>query len=73
MRAQRSWTPVKNDGELERLRIELASFNKRIIELEKRHPENSEIEALKASAGVLSRQMDDLRCSSDDLGGLLAK
>jgi hypothetical protein len=73
MRAQRSWKPVKNDGEIERLRVELASFNIRIIELEKLQPDNSKIEALKASAVVLSRQIDELRCSTDDLGGLLAK
>jgi hypothetical protein len=73
MRAQRSWKPVKNDGELERLRVELAAFNLRIIELEKQQPDNFKIEALKASAVLLSRQMDELRCSNDDLGGLLAK
>jgi hypothetical protein len=73
MRAQRSWKPVKNDGELERLRVELASFNIRILELEKQQPDCSKIEGLKASAVVLSRQMDELRCSTDDLGGLLAK
>jgi uncharacterized protein YydD (DUF2326 family) len=60
---------------MERLRLELASFNKRIDELEKRHPESSKIEALKVSALVLSRQIDELRCSgaTDDLTGLLAK
>jgi hypothetical protein len=78
MRAQRSWKPVgplKHDAEIERLHLELASFNQRIDELEKRHPESSTIEALKASAFVLSRQIDELSCSSatDDLTGLLAK
>jgi uncharacterized protein YydD (DUF2326 family) len=78
MRARRSWKPVgpfKHDAEIERLHLELASFNKRIDELEKRHPESSTIEALKASAFVLSRQIDELSCSSatDDLTGLLAK
>jgi hypothetical protein len=78
MRARRSWKPVgqsKHDAEMERLRLELASFNKRIDELEKRHPESSKIEALKVSALVLSRQIDELRCSgaTDDLTGLLAK
>jgi hypothetical protein len=78
MRAQRSWKPVgpfKHDAEIERLHLELAAFNKRIDELEKLHPESSTIEALKASALVLSRKIDELRCSgaTDDLTGLLAK
>jgi uncharacterized protein YydD (DUF2326 family) len=75
MRAQRVWKPVQHDAEVERLHLELASFNDRIVELEKLHPENSKIEALKASALLLSRQIDELRCSSatDDLTGLLAK
>jgi hypothetical protein len=78
MRARRSWEPVgpfKHDAEIERLHLELAAFNKRIDELEKRHPESSTIEALKAGALVLSRQIDELSCSSatDDLTGLLAK
>jgi hypothetical protein len=76
MPAQRSWKPIgssKHDGEIEHLLLELASFNKRIIELERLHPEGWKIEALKASAVVLSRQIDELRCSGDDLTGLLAK
>ena len=78
MRARRSWKPVeqfKPDAEIERLRLELASFNKRIDELEKRHPEGSTIEALKISALILSRQIDELRCTgaTGDLTGLLAK
>ena len=52
---------------------ELASFNKRIEELEKKHPDASKIEALRASALVLARQIDEIRCSSaNDLTGLLA-
>jgi hypothetical protein len=78
MRAQRVWKPVGVDNhhvEIERLHQELASFNNRIAELEKMHPETSKIEALKASALVVSRQIDELRCSSaaDDLTGLLAR
>jgi hypothetical protein len=64
---------VKQNAEIERLHLELDSFNNRIIGLEKLHPESSKIEALKASALVLSRQIDELRCSNDDLTGLLAK
>jgi uncharacterized protein YydD (DUF2326 family) len=75
MRAQRVCKPFKHEAEIERLRLELASFNNRILELEKLNPESSKIEALKASALVLSRQIDELRSSSatDDLTGLLAK
>jgi uncharacterized protein YydD (DUF2326 family) len=78
MRAQRAWNPVgadKHKAEMERLHLELASFNKRIDELEKLHPESSKIESLKARALVLSRQIDELRCSSatEELTGLLAK
>jgi hypothetical protein len=78
MRAQRVWKPVgpvKNNAEIERLEIELAAVNKRIDELEKRHPDGLTIDALKASALALSRQIDELRCSSatDDLTSLLAK
>jgi uncharacterized protein YydD (DUF2326 family) len=65
---------VNNHAEIERLRLELAAFNKRIEELEKQHPEASKIEALRASALVLARQIDELRCSSaSDLTHLLAK
>jgi hypothetical protein len=54
--------------------FELASFNDRIQELEKQHPEASKIEALRASALVLARQIDEIRCSSaNDLTDLLAK
>jgi len=77
MPAQRVWKtvgPVKSDAEIEHLRLELASFNERIEELEKQHPDASKIEALKASALVLARQIDEIRCSSaNDLTDLLAK
>ena len=73
MRARRVWEPFKDDVEIERLHLELASFNNRIFEPEKLHPDSSKIEALKASAVLLSREIDELRCSIDDLTGLLAK
>jgi uncharacterized protein YydD (DUF2326 family) len=78
MQAKRVWKPVgpaKNNAEIERLELELAAFNKRIDELEKRHPDGLKIDALKASALVISRRIDELRCSSatDDLTSLLAK
>jgi uncharacterized protein YydD (DUF2326 family) len=77
MRAQRVSKPVgpvKNNAEIERLRLELAAFNERIEELEKQHPEASRIEVLRAGALMLARQIDELRCSSaDDLTDLLAK
>jgi uncharacterized protein YydD (DUF2326 family) len=78
MRAQRVWKPVgvdKRNAEIERLLLELASFNKRIEELEKLHPQSSTIEALKANAVVLSRQIDEVRSSkaTEELTGLLSK
>jgi uncharacterized protein YydD (DUF2326 family) len=77
MPAKRIWKPlgsVENTGEIERLRMELASFNERIQELEKQNPEASKIEALRVSAVVLARQIDEIRCSSaNDLTDLLAK
>jgi uncharacterized protein YydD (DUF2326 family) len=77
MPAQRVWKtagPVKSDVEIEHLRLELASFNERIEELERQHPDASKIEALKTSALVLARQIDEIRCSSaNDLTHLLAK
>jgi len=77
MPAQRVWKPVgsvKSNAEIERLCLELASFNERIDELEKQHPDASKIEALRASALALARQIDEIRCSSaNDLTDLLAK
>jgi hypothetical protein len=64
-----------DNAEIERLYVELASFNQRIRELESLHPEGSRIEALKARALVVSRQIDELRClrATQDLAGLLSK
>jgi hypothetical protein len=64
-----------DNSEIERLHRELASFNQRIRELESLHPESLKIEALKASALVVSRQIDELRClrATQDLAGLLSK
>jgi hypothetical protein len=77
MRAQRVGKPVgpvRKNAEIERLYLELASFNERIQELEKQHPEASMIEALRASALALARQIDEICCSSaNDLTDLLAK
>jgi hypothetical protein len=78
MRAQRVWKPVgvdKYNAEIERLHLELASFNKRIEELEQFQSQSSTVEALKSSALMLSRQIDDLRSSiaTEQLAGLLAK
>ena len=77
MRAQRVWKtvgPANRDAKVEHLRLELSALNDRIEELEKQHPEASKIEALRASALVLARQIDEIRCSSaNDLAGLLAK
>jgi hypothetical protein len=71
MRAERVWKPVRpieKNAEIERLYLELASFNERIQELEKQHPEASMIEALRASALALARQIDEICCSRADSG-----
>jgi uncharacterized protein YydD (DUF2326 family) len=77
MRARTVWKPVgpvRKNAEIERLYLELASFNERIQELEKQHPEASKIEALRVSALALARQIDEICCSSaNDLADLLAK
>jgi uncharacterized protein YydD (DUF2326 family) len=78
MQAQRVWNPVgadKRNAEIERLQLELASFNQRIEELEQLHPLSPTIEALKAKALVLSRQIDEARSSkaTEELTGLLSK
>ena len=78
MRAQRVWKPVGVDpynAEIERLHLELASFNERIAELEQLRSQSPTIEALKSSALMLSRQIDDLRSSiaTEQLACLLAK
>jgi uncharacterized protein YydD (DUF2326 family) len=77
MSAQKGWKPVgaiKNKAEIECLRQELAVLNARIEELEKQHPEASKIEALRVTALVLARQIDEIRCSSaNDLADLLAR
>jgi hypothetical protein len=50
-------------AEIERLHFQLTAFNNRIAELEEKHTESSMIETLKASAIVLARQIDQVRCS----------
>jgi uncharacterized protein YydD (DUF2326 family) len=77
MRAQRVWKAVGVDGysaQIERLHLELASFNKRIEELEQFQSQSPTIEALKSSRLMLSRQIDDLHGSiaTGQLTGLLA-
>lgn len=62
MSAQRVWKAVgpNRNAEITRLRQELASFNE-------------QIEALRLSALLLRRQIDEIRCSSaKDLTDLLA-
>jgi hypothetical protein len=77
MRAQRVWNPlglVKNSPEIECLSLELATLNEQIEEIERQHPEAVKIEALRVSALVLARRIDEIRCSTaSDLTDLLAK
>ena len=73
-RVLKSGGAVKNSTEIERLCRQLAAFNARIEELEKQHPEASKIEALRASALVLARQIDEIRCAgANELTHLLAR
>jgi hypothetical protein len=58
---------------MEQLCLQLAEVNRRIEELETSHPEALKIEALKVNALLVSRQIDELRCATDDLTGLLAR
>jgi len=77
MRAQRVWNPlglVKNSREIECLSLELATLNEQIERIEHEHPEAVKIEALRVSALVLARRIDEIRCSTaSDLTDLLAK
>ncbi|MCP1752042.1 hypothetical protein [Bradyrhizobium elkanii] len=76
-KTQKLLGPIEKNSEIERLYLELASFNQRIQELEKQHPEASTIEALKVSALALARQIDEICCSTAstaiELTRLLAK
>jgi hypothetical protein len=78
MGAQRAWRSTGTDSyreEIERLQFELAAFNKRIVELEKGNDESPMIDTLKATAIILSQQIDEVRCSvaTERLADLLAK
>ena len=77
MRAQRVWKTVGVDhhAEIEHLNLQLAAFNRRISELEKSHPERETVETLKASAVLLARRIDEVRClvATDHLVGVLTK
>jgi hypothetical protein len=66
--------PLNSNAEIEKLRFELTSFNECIERLEKQHPDATKIEALRASALLIARQIDEIRCSvAKDLTDLLAK
>jgi uncharacterized protein YydD (DUF2326 family) len=78
MGAQRAWRSTGTEPyreEILRLQFELAAFNKRIVELEKSDHESPMIDTLKATAVILSRQIDEVRClvATERLADLLAK
>jgi phage host-nuclease inhibitor protein Gam len=67
MRSRTVWKPfgpARKNAEIERLYLESAAFNERIQQLEKQHHEAPKIEALKISALLLARQIDEICCSS---------
>ena len=58
MSVQRVWKPVgsvNSNAEIEHLRLELASFNERIEELEKQHPDGLKIEASVGASSLRGR------------------
>jgi len=62
MRAQRIWK-VNGDASIGHLQSRLDDLNKRLSQLESRHPESWKVEELRSSAINLSREIDDIRCA----------
>ncbi|TYO64163.1 hypothetical protein FXV83_22565 [Bradyrhizobium hipponense] len=62
MRAQRVWV-VNGTASVEQLQSRLDDLNKRLGQLEREHPENRNVEALKSGALNLSREIDEIRCA----------
>jgi ppGpp synthetase/RelA/SpoT-type nucleotidyltranferase len=77
MRAQRVWRVAGADyqSQIDQLHVKLTALNGRIEELEKVHPASSMLESVKASSIILSREVDEVRCSiaTETLVGLLAR
>ncbi len=76
MRAKRGWvsTTSKQDGAIGHLSREVAALIRRIDALEKADHAQSEVEAIKASALVLARQIEEVASSqASDLPDLLRK
>jgi hypothetical protein len=77
MRAQPVWKNSEADhsAEIERLYLRLAAINESIAELDEKDSEHETLTSLKASALMLTRRIDDIRCSIADerLTGLLAR
>jgi hypothetical protein len=76
--AQRtSQTAASNyaQAEIDQLNLELSAFNNRIAELETSEVDSPVLEALRASAILLAREIDELRCTlaTKQLASLLAK
>lgn len=62
MRAQRVWN-VNGTASLGQLQSKLDDLNRRLGQLEGRHPDSATVDELKASALSLSREIDDIRCA----------
>ena len=61
MRARRIWR-VNETATANHLQSKLDDLNRRISQLERQHPEGWKIEALKSSALIIAREIDDMRC-----------
>ena len=62
MRAQRVWK-VNGEASIGQLQSRLDDLNKRLGQLESRHPDSWTLEELRASALRLSHEIDDIRCA----------
>lgn len=62
MRAQRIWQ-VNGDASIGQLQSRLDDLNKRLSQLENRHPDSWKVEELRSNALRLSREIDDIRCA----------
>lgn len=75
MHAQRAFKANDDHAEIAQLKLELRAFNSRIAELEELETDSPMIEALRRSAAIVARQIDEIQCAlaTDQLADLLAR